>query len=85
VAKPEEIAQLSPISRILTFWLVEIGDELAVFGGEPGDYLLNPIGTLHGGWAMTLRARRVDADGDGRDKMTRRPPYRRPPAAHAVL
>jgi hypothetical protein len=38
----------------LMFWLVEIGDGLAVFGVSPGDDLLNPIGTLHGGWAMTL-------------------------------
>jgi uncharacterized protein (TIGR00369 family) len=70
VAKPEEIARLSgreilqaiidgrlpqpPISRTLTFWLVEIGDGFAAFEGEPGDHLLNPMGTVHGGWAMTL-------------------------------
>ena len=38
----------------MTFWLVEIGDGYAVFEGEPGDHLLNPMGTAHGGWAMTL-------------------------------
>ena len=70
VAKPEAIAGLSgkeilrgiiegrlphpPISQTLTFWLVEIGDGYAVFEGEPGDHLLNPMGTAHGGWAMTL-------------------------------
>ena len=43
-----------PISRTLAFWLVEIGDGFAAFEGEPGDHLLNPMGTAHGGWAMTL-------------------------------
>ena len=38
----------------MTFWLVEIGDGFAAFEGEPGDHLLNPMGTTHGGWAMTL-------------------------------
>jgi len=40
--------------EILTFWLVEIDDGFAAFEGEPGDHLLNPMGTVHGGWAMTL-------------------------------
>jgi uncharacterized protein (TIGR00369 family) len=43
-----------PISQTLTFWLVETGDGFAAFEGEPGDHLLNPMGTVHGGWAMTL-------------------------------
>jgi uncharacterized protein (TIGR00369 family) len=70
VAGPQEIAQLTgkeilqaiidgrlpqpPISKTLTFWLVEIGDGFAAFEGDPGDHLLNPMGTVHGGWAMTL-------------------------------
>lgn len=70
VASPEQIARLTgreilqaiidgrlpqpPISQTLTFWLVEIGDGFAAFEGEPGDHLLNPMGTVHGGWAMTL-------------------------------
>jgi uncharacterized protein (TIGR00369 family) len=70
VANPGEIARLTgkeilqaiiegrlphpPISQILTFWLVEIGEGFAAFEGEPGDHLLNPMGTTHGGWAMTL-------------------------------
>ena len=70
VANPQEIARLTgkeilqaiiegglphpPISKTLTFWLVEIGDGFAAFEGEPGDHLLNPMGTAHGGWAMTL-------------------------------
>ena len=70
VANPEEIARLTgkeivqaiiegrlphpPISKTLTFWLAEIGDGFAAFEGEPADHLLNPMGTVHGGWAMTL-------------------------------
>jgi uncharacterized protein (TIGR00369 family) len=70
VASPEQAARLTgkeileaiidgrlphpPISRTLTFWLVEIGHGFAAFEGEPGDHLLNPMGTVHGGWAMTL-------------------------------
>ena len=70
VAKPEQIVRLTgkqvlqaiidgslphpPISQTLSFWLAEIGDGFAAFEGEPGDHLLNPMGTVHGGWAMTL-------------------------------
>jgi hypothetical protein len=70
VASPGEIARLTgkeilqaiisgrlphpPISKTMTFWLVEIGEGFAAFEGEPGDHLLNPMGTAHGGWAMTL-------------------------------
>ena len=42
------------ISQALTFWLVEVGDGFAAFEGEPGPHLLNPMGTVHGGWALTL-------------------------------
>lgn len=42
------------ISKTLTFGLVEVGDGFAVFEGEPGLHLLNPMGTVHGGWALTL-------------------------------
>jgi uncharacterized protein (TIGR00369 family) len=38
----------------LSFWLVEIGDGFAAFEGEPGPHLLNPMGTVHGGWTLTL-------------------------------
>ena len=43
-----------PIAGTLSFWLTEIGDGVAVFEGEPGPHLLNPLGIVHGGWAMTL-------------------------------
>jgi uncharacterized protein (TIGR00369 family) len=42
------------ISRTLSFELVEVGDGTAAFEGDPGDHLLNPMGTVHGGWALTL-------------------------------
>jgi uncharacterized protein (TIGR00369 family) len=70
VASPDQTARLTgkeilqaiidgrlphpPISETLTFWLVQIADGFAAFEGEPGGHLLNPMGTVHGGWAMTL-------------------------------
>jgi uncharacterized protein (TIGR00369 family) len=70
LARPEAVAGLSgkqalqaiidgrlpqaPISQGLTFWIVEVGDGFAAFEGETGDHLLNPMGTVHGGWALTL-------------------------------
>jgi uncharacterized protein (TIGR00369 family) len=43
-----------PISQTLGFWLVEVGDGECVFEGETGAHLLNPLGGVHGGWALTL-------------------------------
>jgi uncharacterized protein (TIGR00369 family) len=43
-----------PIARTLTFWLTETGDGFAAFEGEAGAHLLNPLGVVHGGWALTL-------------------------------
>jgi uncharacterized protein (TIGR00369 family) len=43
-----------PICRPLTFRLVEVGEGFAAFEGEPGPHLLNPMGGVHGGWALTL-------------------------------
>ena len=31
-----------------------LADGFAVFEGEPGPHVLNPNGTVHGGWALTL-------------------------------
>jgi uncharacterized protein (TIGR00369 family) len=44
----------APISETMSFWIVEVGDGSAAFEGEPGHHLLNPMGTVHGGWALTL-------------------------------
>jgi uncharacterized protein (TIGR00369 family) len=43
-----------PIGQAMSFWLTVIGDGFAVFEGEPGAHLLNPMGAVHGGWALTL-------------------------------
>lgn len=43
-----------PIAQTLSFWLAEVGDGFAAFEGEPGAHLLNPMGGVHGGWALTL-------------------------------
>jgi uncharacterized protein (TIGR00369 family) len=70
IVRPEDMAGLSgremleamlagrlpapPIGKTLGFRLVEIGEGIAVFEGDPGPHLLNPLGSVHGGWAMTL-------------------------------
>jgi uncharacterized protein (TIGR00369 family) len=70
VAKPDDIAGLSggemlrglingklpapPIAQTLSFWLVEAADGRAVFEADTGPHLLNPLGIVHGGWALTL-------------------------------
>lgn len=70
VAKPAEVAGMTgreimqalidgkvpapPIAQTLTFWLTEVGDGYAVFEADTGPHLLNPLGTVHGGWALTL-------------------------------
>ncbi|MGA3005401.1 MAG: PaaI family thioesterase [Acetobacteraceae bacterium] len=43
-----------PISQTLSFRITEVGDGFAVFEGEPAAHLLNPMGSVHGGWALTL-------------------------------
>ena len=43
-----------PICETLSFRLVEVGDGFAAFEGETGRHLLNPMGGVHGGWALTL-------------------------------
>jgi uncharacterized protein (TIGR00369 family) len=43
-----------PIARTLGFLLTEVEDGFAVFEGDTGSHLLNPMGTVHGGWALTI-------------------------------
>lgn len=43
-----------PIARLMGFTGVEFAEGRAVFEGEPGEYLYNPIGVVHAGFAMTL-------------------------------
>jgi uncharacterized protein (TIGR00369 family) len=70
VADPAEVRRLSgrehlqaimdgrlpapAIAKTMSFWLAEIGDGFAAFEGDAGPHLLNPLGIVHGGWALTL-------------------------------
>lgn len=42
------------IGATLGFTLAEVEDGKAVFVGEPSDRVFNPLGIVHGGWALTL-------------------------------
>jgi uncharacterized protein (TIGR00369 family) len=43
-----------PIARLMNFTMVEVDEGRAVFEGRPGEEHYNPIGVVHGGFAMTL-------------------------------
>jgi uncharacterized protein (TIGR00369 family) len=43
-----------PIAKTMSFRLVEVGDGSCVFEGETGAHLLNPLGSVHGGFGLTL-------------------------------
>lgn len=43
-----------PIAQTMGFTPVHVEQGKAVFEGEPGEHLYNPIGVVHGGFAMTL-------------------------------
>ncbi len=43
-----------PIMDTLGFRLAEVGDGLAVFTCDPGEFVYNAIGSVHGGIAATL-------------------------------
>jgi uncharacterized protein (TIGR00369 family) len=43
-----------PIAEPLGFRLLEVAKGVAIFEGTPGPHLLNPLGSVHGGWALTL-------------------------------
>jgi uncharacterized protein (TIGR00369 family) len=49
-----ETGRRPPIADTLDFNLVEIEKGRAVFEGVPGPHALNPIGSVHGGYAATL-------------------------------
>ncbi len=44
----------APISRLMEFQIVEVEPGRAVFEGTPSDRVYNPIGVVHGGYAMVL-------------------------------
>ena len=43
-----------PIAGLMGFRLIEARQGQAVFEGTPGPSLLNPLGAVHGGYALTL-------------------------------
>ena len=43
-----------PIAELMGFALEEVDDGRALFRGVPGEQHLNPIGSVHGGFAATL-------------------------------
>ena len=43
-----------PIAETMGIEGVHVEEGMAVFEGEPAEYLYNPIGVVHGGFAMTL-------------------------------
>jgi uncharacterized protein (TIGR00369 family) len=43
-----------PISQAMGILLVEVEKGRAVFEGRPGPHLFNPLGGVHGGFALTL-------------------------------
>ena len=47
-------APYAPIAQTLDFLVVDVAPGLAVFQGTPGPQLLNPMGSVHGGWFATL-------------------------------
>lgn len=42
------------ISETLNFTLKEVSEGYALFEGTPTAKMLNPLGAVHGGWALTL-------------------------------
>ncbi|MFI7602508.1 PaaI family thioesterase [Actinoplanes sp. NPDC049681] len=43
-----------PVTATLRFELVEVGPGTAVFEGDAGEFVHNPMGTVHGGYLTTL-------------------------------
>jgi uncharacterized protein (TIGR00369 family) len=43
-----------PIGDLMGFTLVGVDEGYSLFRGEPGEQHLNPIGSVHGGFAATL-------------------------------
>lgn len=42
------------ISTTMGFYLKEVAEGYALFEGEPSERILNPMGVVHGGFALTL-------------------------------
>ena len=48
------IHPIPPIAGPMRMRLIEVEEGCAVFASDPDEHLLNPIGTVHGGYAMTV-------------------------------
>lgn len=44
----------APIAGTLGLWLVSVEEGRVIFGGQPDFSVLNPAGTVHGGWYGTM-------------------------------
>ncbi|MEC7764143.1 MAG: PaaI family thioesterase [Pseudomonadota bacterium] len=42
------------IAETMNFWIHQADEGMAEFRGEPTTAHMNPLGTVHGGWAMAL-------------------------------
>lgn len=42
------------MAKTLNFWLSKVEEGVIVFTGSPSADHLNPLGTVHGGWAATI-------------------------------
>lgn len=42
------------MAQTLNFWVHEVREGFAEFRGSPGQEHMNPMGLVHGGWAMTV-------------------------------
>jgi uncharacterized protein (TIGR00369 family) len=47
-------AEAPPIAHLMNIRLVEVEEGIAVFEGTPAEYHYNPIGVVHGGFALTM-------------------------------
>jgi uncharacterized protein (TIGR00369 family) len=43
-----------PMAVTLNFWIAEADEGRVVFLGEPTEQALNPMGGVHGGWALSI-------------------------------
>ena len=52
---PDRPERAPGIGQTMGFSILEIEEGRVVFGGRPDESVYNPIGTVHGGYAATLR------------------------------
>ena len=50
----KELDDSKTIAETMNFWIHQADEGMAEFRGEPTTAHMNPLGTVHGGWAMAL-------------------------------